>query len=265
MTLLPKKNRSNTNARTVSTPVTSRNRRNVAQWKEQIRSACLVRAKQSRQSMKRPLHQEFTNQKFDDDSSEPMITTTLTSPRDFLEDELRQRRVIVQSPMKDNDKSEDVEMLESSTDQEEEEAYTMTEDEFIELLEEIEQDWNIEQLEEQLLLEEEMVQDQVASYEHLSQEARQRGPSRSVLCPLCQSDIQHPNSRGILLCTGSESLSCPFHLSRITPDELRERIDSARRTHADFCSSESLTFSNPNPSTLTASCHACEMRMMLFG
>uniref|UniRef100_A0A7S3DMA8 Uncharacterized protein n=1 Tax=Entomoneis paludosa TaxID=265537 RepID=A0A7S3DMA8_9STRA len=269
-----------------TTPVAQRNKRNVTQWKDQVRQACLRRAMQSKLRRKRPLQSN--------NLQEPLQShlSSSSSPRAFLEDELRLRGVNVESPIlvrethrsAQDQKPDDVDMMDEAL--EEHEAYTMTEDEFIDLLEEIEAELKTRQLEEELDREEEMMQDHIAAFE--SVEEPNETSSCSSICPLCQGRtllLSYDSSTGTsivscnrLLDTNHQtsedssgenmqiSESCPFLLAGIdTLSNLQQRVEVAQTTHADFCSNPSLQFSNPSPSSLSASCQMCEMTMMLYG
>ena len=272
-----------------------------AAWKEQLRESCLRRALHHRAKRARQERQDDD----DDDAFESPESRKRfrgafeyhTSPRLVLEEELRHRGVHIESPVQCmNEKTEtevgvpaDAEMEEASLlrDNGEEELvggdgspYTMSEDEFIELLEEFESDLDLALLEEELDLEEGLLQDQIASYEN-NQSAQYRNSSLS--CPVCfqgclESVLSDDGSCEIVCSrafVGHKSYvvdantgfaPCSFHLAPgvTTLERLIERIETATTTHADYCD-ESLTFACPSPNVLTGSCRACGTLMRLYG
>ena len=272
-------------ADSATTPVQKgKGQRDSALWKEQVREACLRRALQSRERRKRPLESHLPSsfdpqqqqlQESHDEQAiyEPSPKRPFGSPRMFLEQELRQRGVYLESPLhaireitSENALHKPMAISENDPenyDNDVEEPYTMTEDEFIDLLEEIEADFEMNKIEEELAIEEEMLQDQIDSFQ--SQMEENTGLS-SISCPLCKSGYLgcSPCAEGTL--ESVHCSQCPFSLAGVTTlANLQQRIDTAQGAHADFCSEGYLEFCNPDQVTLTASCQFCGTHMVLYG
>ncbi|KAL7572083.1 hypothetical protein ACA910_001727 [Epithemia clementina (nom. ined.)] len=315
-----------------TTSIIKRRNRN-CRWKEQLRHVCLRRALQTRQQQQKrsspekssPNSPELFQEKL---GARKAAVADTSSPRFFLQEELRHRGVQVESPLHprtiisdaniddtDDNIVVDVDMTEAEENEgifekqeskepvdtdvgDDEFPETMTEVEFIELLEEIESELNMALLEEEIEREEGLLQDQIAHYyEEQSDQHQQHG---SVTCPLCwqaslESSSHHADDEtGEIFCcsqqrivhdggTGSFFIGqlqgeplCPFRLAGgvTSLTRLRERIGIAQSTHAEYCSpvsygdrqsGSSLVFANPSLSTLTASCAYCNTHMRLYG
>ena len=152
-------------------------------WKKQLRQACLRRALHSRKRRRREStvldHHHTTVSPEVQKINEYDEAQSDSFPRLCLEEELRIRGVNVESAMQQTNEPAgvvdadmvDADMVdadEEATERENEEEfpYALTENEFLELLEEIESDFHASLLEEEIEREEGMLLDQISSFEN---------------------------------------------------------------------------------------------------
>lgn len=246
----------------------------IRSWKEQVRDACLRRVWLSRQHQRDGRYEDEIEKRRCDNG---LIVSTI-SPRMLLEEELRERGVNVESPCHQQEtfcfSEEDVAMEDAVSNNEESQdinPYTMTEDEFLTLLEDIESELAVRLAEEQWERENEMMQEQIAYFE--SQTSDQQHP-----CPLCAASLLsvfHSDGSTEIFCNGRFDRPCSFRLAAgvTTLDGLKQRMEAANTAHLDYCASGAtnndttyrLAYSNPSPAILTASCRACGTYMTLYG
>lgn len=172
-------------------------------WKSKLKQACLERARKRQRS-----------------------DEELASPSAMIAHEMQQQRVRLQldeDPMDDFDEAE---------------YYCMTEDEWIELLEEVEEEMErakAQWLDQVIEDERNQIEQQVADFEYW-QEAD--GEEEGVFCPVCKDASLSLSMDGSIVCPNAMDGSCAVQLSYrpgLDLDTLRSLLSSAYEQHGRHC------------------------------
>lgn len=215
------------------------------EWKKNLRRACLLRAVHRRRGSTPNSGSRLHNNDYES------WTNPYSEARMLLEDEIQQYGIAVSSPCQPR-------MLHSTLlnniCESQELPYEMSEDEFIELLEEIERD--IERaaalrLEEEIDRiyndDQEYLEYQISQFEVEENNDDVNDKQQRVLCPLCQEAYITQTSCATftedpdLVCPNFMDGSCAFRLSGrtgLTTEILRYRLSQAYTAHSEYCNGD---------------------------
>ena len=222
------------------TPVASKS------WKENLRQACLYRARQRRSS------------------PEALTDQDMLSPRLLIEDELRQHGVKLISPCMDRNQQQ-------STPQKSVDHY-ISEEELFELLQEVEDEMqrsdaiHLEEMIEIARDEEQYLENQIADYELWEESKMIEGSPVQVLCPICQEANLTNTPNGDIICPNHMDESCSFCLAEGQPVSLfhlRQRLRQACEQHGAHCQNSLCFEITSDTSNLIANCSVCHMTIYI--
>lgn len=260
--MTPKVDKASAPARKI-TPVASKT------WKENLRRACLDRARRGRSCI-------TTN--ILDQNNQVESNGVSAAARDMIEDELRQREIAIHSLCSEDrfqltrghdpaDCSMDTVEEEPLRDAEVPRAnHFITEEELFELLAEVEEEIEREEalrLEERIRHEMEYLHDQVSDFERWEETKQQQDTplNVAVLCPICHEENLVQSLDRSIVCPNCMDGSCSMQLDNIglTLPELQERMRASLDEHSLYCH-HYLSF-NIQEGHLRATCSACDTRM----
>lgn len=200
-------------------------------WKQNLRTACLCRARQQRV-----------------DNSSP-----ISPARRLVESEMLQQGVIMYGS-----DSPEVLMIDRCDELMD---YFLSDDDFIELLEEVERELEVaavRRIDEILKLDEEDFQQRIEDYEAWEEEPY----NDQTWCPLCQ-EARLLNTTDGIRCSNNMNGWCTFALPNFfAMASLRDRLRVAYEKHADGCR-EKLLFRLDTDCKLIAMCTGCGMEIRL--
>lgn len=221
----------------------------------------------------------------DMDSAEPGTLAHHCHPRQLVEAELQMHGIRIVSPRVTQETSQSQQSMEWVKVVDGDECFEMTEEELIELMEEIERDCRQEEekfLENEINRiqgEEQALIDSIEDYEQWNESALSNDSATdSVLCPLCQEcNLVSSNACEMgydIVCPNSMDDSCAFALPArpgLLLSNLKDRLAETIRSHAMQCSQQ-ITFEvlNEDPSVDTATaqlwaiCYSCDTRLCLI-
>ena len=243
-------------------------------WKNRIRQACLSRVRrQSLSGSSNRTIQPFRDGRGNDNDDwaqqqQQDEGTTYMDSRSLVEAELELHGVRVVSPPSDRkwnhhsqeEQSTTIMMMDcgetAATTSNYPDGLVLTEDEVIELMDEIEREWKQHQ---QRILEDEMDRiekeeqalfDTIAEYEQWTDDDSN---AVIVLCPLCReanlTTSQCSEMGDDIVCPNHMDGSCAFRLearSGLDLTGLKERLAHAIATHAEICSHHDISFQVSN-------------------
>jgi len=249
-------------------------------WKENLRRACLERARQRQR--RRP----SSNNNHDDDDNEDSSNMMMMVPavRQMVEEELRQRSIAVRAPCF-SDEPEPTNELSSmammDSDEQSNEIvvpkaqHFISEEELLELLEEMEQEMEREQasLVDDMLQraenERQYLEEQVLDFQQW--EEMHQHQDDAVPCPVChEENLMFSGDGTMIVCPNSMDGSCSCSLQLCnnntnnnlrTLHDLQDKLRQAYEEHSLHCH-HFLTFSSQN-GHLQASCSACSGSLQL--
>ena len=246
------------------TPVASKT------WKENLRRACLDRARRGRSCI-------TTN--ILDQNNQVENSGVSAAARGMIEDELRQREIAIHSLCSEDrfqltrghdpaDCSMDTVEEEPLRDAEVPRAnHFITEEELFELLAEVEEEIEREEalrLEERIRHEMEYLHDQVSDFERWEETKQHDTPfSIAVLCPICYEDNLVQSSDRSIVCPNYMDGSCSMQLESIglTLPDLQERMRASLEEHSFYCH-YCLSF-HIQKGHLLATCSSCDTTIEL--
>jgi hypothetical protein len=173
-------------------------------WKEDLRQSCLIQARKKRR----------------------------TSALHVVEHELGHYRVQVASAVNTPDRPSSSSQQQNNVDNEED--YLISEDEWIELLEEVENEIERSNVEQHALEQERYeelhthLEEQIADYELWSNREEEEG----VVCPVCNNADLIQNHSGEVVCPCG---LCAVNLGKKRLDSLRQTLQRAYEDHSIYC------------------------------
>jgi hypothetical protein len=190
-----------------------------AAWKDSLRRACFDRIRQQRTNHNP--HQPPSPQ---------------LSAQQVVAYESRQQGVSVRWPVVENhrhgnlliyDEVDSLSMIPTN--------YSMSEEEWIELLEEVEQELDRSRCEHILLEQDIYLEDQIADYERWQQE--KEDSELTIPCPICYGRLSQTAANEIV-CPNSMDGSCSMQLldTRVSLPELSDALQETIERHAVACS-----------------------------
>jgi len=249
-------------------------------WKENLRRACLDRARRQRRQQ---LSTTNNNNESQQQQQQPDDEDCLMSPaRRMVEEELRQQAIGIRSPCLHQQEAVDHQM-ETSLDEPDEQqngtgdAHSLTavpiahhfisEEELFELLEEVEQEMQREQalhvddILEMAQHEKAYLEEQVIDFEQWEEMHHQH--DNTVPCPVChESNLILSN--GAIVCPNTMDGSCSLQLpsDNLSLEHFQDKLRSAFDEHSMHCH-HYLTFWMENDGHLRANCSACSGTVQL--
>jgi Replication protein A interacting C-terminal len=235
-------------------------------WKENLRRACLERARRGRKKLAENHHADSA-----------IENENGLSVRCMVEDELRQRAIAIHSPCNEGqfqlepyrDPTERMDALEESCTEVPKAHHFITEEELFELLAEVEQEierneaLHLDEMIELARHESEYLQDQVSDFERWEESKQQYNSDSTiaVLCPLCHGEnlIQTPDLS--ILCPNRMDGSCSMQLDNavLTLHDLEARMRTAFEEHALYC--HNYMCCQIQEGQLRATCSVCDTMM----
>lgn len=234
-----------------------------ASWKDDLRRACLDRARQRRrQERQRPSSEQAITLRNDPrirdypDDDEPGYYCHETSAQALIQEELNQFRVTVRTPSQPERGTNHARRKELRRDDHnfnnDHQHYSMTEEEWIELIQEVEEEMERAealQLEQALELdrsEEQYWQEQIAhfdeheynDYDDDDYHDYNDGTQVTVVCPICHEANLTETTHGDVVCPNHMDGSCLLHLSPrngLTRQSLCHALSLAYQEHARYC------------------------------
>jgi len=225
-------------------------------WKENLRQSCLQRAKNRR-------------------GGHGDANTMSLLVRNLVQEEMKQQHVVLKSPCIERTSRHDERGEFFPVN---EEYHSMTEEEWIELLREVEEEMERNQLEEALDLQVQEnlhLRDQIEDFErwesaHAHGDSHEQELQTVVLCPICNEANLCTTQDGAILCPNQMDGSCSLYfnfLPGLNLDALKDALQLACEEHGTYCNN-SLSFrlatDSETSADLSAVCGACGLEQTLL-
>lgn len=213
-----------------SQPSTHTNR-----WKEDLRRACLERARQSRLDLVRRKRGQLPTQSDNEEELSPLM---------MVMEECQNQKVGVNTSTNtfntvNRDDNQNFGAMELDKTLLDSGDHTLTEDDLFEILREVEEELRLDEeifLEEVLKAEDDFIEDTVADYEHWQETKK---CDEQIPCPICQtSKLAIDSLRAEIYCTDE---FCPFRkraeMVQAPLAFFRDQLSRIHEIHSDKCSS----------------------------
>jgi len=261
-----------------------------ASWKDDLRRACLDRARQRRGQQRRSSEQGIT---IPDDphiidspnDEESDYYNERTSARELIQQELNQYRLITvltpgppergRTNTRNALNENDAQTFTEHQDDEYHQHYSMTEEEWIELIQEVEEEMEraeaiqLEQVLELERHEEQYWQEQISEFddhEYNDDDGAYYGTQVKVVCPICHEANLTESAQGDVVCPNHMDGSCSLLLSPrngLTRQSLCHALSLAYQEHARYCNGNlffemKYGMGDCGPDHLNAVCSGCQ-------